>query len=273
MTLTVRLAALALLSTGLMGCDGIEVTAQSRAQGMFERTLTVNGPVDLNIRTGSGDIQIRVGESSRVQLVGRISARDRMGQDAAERVRQIEAAPPIQQNGNLISVGETRNDPRYENVSISYELTVPAQTQITARTGSGNQTIGSVRGAVRAQTGSGDIFIEGTGGNLDAQTGSGNIRVSSVSGTVQVQTGSGDVDVRQIVKADVQAQTGSGDVVLGLPADAAFTLEARTGSGSIESVHPLTIQGSVRRNHLYGTVRGGGNSVRITTGSGSIRIR
>jgi DUF4097 and DUF4098 domain-containing protein YvlB len=87
------------------------------------------------------------------------------------------------------------------------------------------------------------------------------------------QTGSGDIDVRQTAKAGVTAKTGSGDVNLTLPPDAAFTLDARTGSGSIDTQQPLTIQGQYRRNRVQGVVRGGGNNVTITTGSGSIRIR
>ena len=41
---------------------------------MFERTLTVNGPVELSVRTGSGSIQIRTAAVDRVQIVGRVSA-------------------------------------------------------------------------------------------------------------------------------------------------------------------------------------------------------
>jgi hypothetical protein len=62
-------------------------------------------------------------------------------------------------------------------------------------------------------------------------------------------------------------------VTLSLPPDAAYTLEARTGSGSISTSQPLTVQGRVRRNHVTGTVRGGGNNILVRTGSGSIDIR
>ena len=126
---------------------------------------------------------------------------------------------------------------------------------------------------MRAQTGSGNIRIERAGGSLHAQTGSGNIDADSVGGEVRAQTGSGSVQVRQIVKADVNVQTGSGSVTLSLPADAAYTLDARTGSGSISTAQPLTVQGRLGRNHLTGTVGGGGNNIRIRTGSGSIDIR
>ena len=276
MTTFLRLTTLVVGVIAFTGCEVIDVTAQaSRARGSFERTLSVNGPVDLSVRTGSGDIQIRVGTTDRVQLTGRISAGTSRDSDEtpAERVRLIEAAPPVVQEGNVIRIGDTQGDERYNNVSISYELVVPPNTQIAARTGSGDQMIGSVDGAIRAQTGSGDIHIERAGGSLSAQTGSGNIRAASVGGDIRAQTGSGDVEVTQIARGDVEVSTGSGDVVLQLPADAAYTLDARTGSGSISTSQPLTVQGRMRRNHVQGSVRGGGSMVRVKTGSGSVDIR
>ena len=270
-----QFASLAVCFVALSGCDIVHIAAQSaQARGGFERTLTVNGPVDLSVRTGSGSIQVRTGAVDRVQIVGRVSAGSwRDGTDPAERVRRVESAPPITQTGNVIRLGDTQNDPMYRNVAISYELVVPANTQINAQTGSGSQTIGSVDGAVRAQTGSGSIRVERAGGSLHAQTGSGNIEADSVGGEVRAQTGSGSVEVTQIVRADVNVQTGSGSVSLSLPPDAAYTLNAQTGSGSITTSQPLTVQGRVRRNHVTGTVRGGGNTVNVRTGSGSIAIR
>ena len=276
MRLEPRLSFLAGALLVAAGCDGIDLStsAQGRAQGQFERTLTVSGPVDLSVRTGSGDIDIRIGTDDRVQVIGRITAGRRLfGENALDRIKQIEAAPPVQQTGNAIRIGDTQNDSRYNDVSIGYELIVPANTQVNSQTGSGDQMIGRVNGAVRAQTGSGDIEIEAAGGGLDAHTGSGDIQVSAVGGAIRAQTGSGDIDVAQIRKADVDARTGSGDVRLSLPADAAFTLTARTGSGSIETTHPMQVQGTRRRNRLEGIIRGGGNRVDITTGSGSIDIR
>jgi hypothetical protein len=275
MTAGWRFAWLALSLVALTGCDVVRIAAQSQqARGEFERTLTVNGPVDLSIRTGSGSIEVRTGAGDRVQIMGKISASSgRDGLDPAERVRKVEAAPPITQAGNVIRIGDTNDDPLYRNVGISYELVVPANTRVNSQTGSGSQTIGSVDGPVRAQTGSGSIRIERAGGSLHAQTGSGHIQADSVGGDVHAQTGSGSVEVRQIARADVDVQTGSGSVTLTLPEDAAYTLEARTGSGSITTSQPLTVQGRVRRNHVTGTVRGGGNTVQVRTGSGSISIR
>ncbi len=271
-----QLSVAAICLAGPAGCVAVDISAQSeRARGSFERTLTVSGPVDLSVRTGSGDIQIRAGGGDRVQVIGRISASRswNSSESPADRIRRIEAAPPITQDGNIIAIGQTRGDDTYNNVSITYELVVPANTQVTASTGSGDQTIGSLDGAVRARTGSGDIRVERAGGSLHAQTGSGSIRVAAVGGEIRAQTGSGDVQLAQMARGDVSVQTGSGDVVLQLPPDAAYSLDASTGSGSINTAQPITMQGRIRRNRVQGTVRGGGNLVRVRTGSGSIDIR
>ena len=274
MTAVWRFGALATSVIALAGCDVAHIAAQSeRARGAFERTLTVSAPVELHVRTGSGSIQIRTGAVDRVQIAGRVSAGwSRDGLDAAERVRKVESAPPITQAGNIIRIGDTNDDPMYRNVSISYELVVPANTRVNSQTGSGSQTIGSIDGPVRAQTGSGSIRVERAGGSLYAQTGSGRIEADAVAGEVRAQTGSGSIEVRQTARGDVDVQTGSGSVTLSLPADAAFTLNAQTGSGSISTTQPVTMQGRMRRNHITGTVRGGGNNVQVRTGSGSITI-
>ena len=183
------------------------------------------------------------------------------GFDATERVRRVEAAPPIAQTGNIIRIGDTNDDPTTAATLPSATSSwCPRTRESTRRLARAARRLGVWTAPVRAQTGSGSIRIERAGGSLHAQTGSGNIQADSVGGEVRAQTGSGSVEVRQIARADVTVQTGSGSVTLNLPPDAAYTLNAQTGSGSISTSQPLTGQGTVKRNHVTGTVRGGGST-------------
>jgi hypothetical protein len=50
------------------------LSAAAAAEGSFQRTLSVNGAVNLEITTGSGTIDVRTGESNQVQVTGRIRA-------------------------------------------------------------------------------------------------------------------------------------------------------------------------------------------------------
>ena len=54
--------------------------------------------------------------------------------------------------------------------------------------------------------------------------------------------------------------------------DAGFELDAQSGSGGITIDHPLVIEGRINKRYLRGQVRGGGDLLRIDTGSGSIRV-
>ena len=101
-----------------------------RAEGSFARTLTVSGPVDLDVQTGSGDIEVRIGQTGTVQVEARIRAWARDGADAAARVREVESDPPVEQSGDTVRLGVRRNDKwnwDLGGVSISYRVTVPAR--------------------------------------------------------------------------------------------------------------------------------------------------
>jgi Toastrack DUF4097 len=259
----------ALLAAG--GCDVVALHAAG-VEGTFERTLTVNGPVSLDVWTGSGDIQVRPGSDSSVRVVAHVKAQASVLGDTPEaRIAQIQARPPIEQAGNAVRIGVQHDDPLYRNVSISYELTVPAHTKVLARSGSGDVSIAITADEVDARTGSGDINVVGTSGRFEAHTGSGDVRAGRVAGAIKASTGSGDVEAAQTVAAPIEVRTGSGDVTMSVPDGAAFTLDVHTGSGAIRTSQPVA--NSARgRNSLEGTVRGGGPTVLIRTGSGSVTI-
>ena len=229
---------------------------------------------------------------------------------AESAVHTVESNPPIQQNGNSIRIGYNLPEDVRRHVSISYEITVPADTTVQAHSGSGGLGVEGVRAEVQAQTGSGDIRVRDVGGRSRVQTGSGSIRAENVaapfyaqtgsgdieaeltgSGDVDVQTGSGGVHVRG-VKGGLRARSGSGDlsadgsvggpwnlhtgsgsVRLAVGSGSGFNLNVHTSSGSIHSDLPITVQGSFGRHELKGTVRGGGPEVEVSSGSGDVDIR
>lgn len=294
------------------------------AEGRFERTLHVSGPVSLHIQTGSGDVTVRTGNVSTVTVVGTIRAGDFFHDSPTEKVRRLEANPPIEQMGDIIRVGEIRDEDLRRNVSISYEVTTPPETYLDSRTGSGNQRVAGVRrgvnvssgsgnvtltglaGRTELETGSGDVEINGVQGRVKARTGSGSIQAHGIAGAFWGHTGSGDVTVEEKAAEEVEvetgsgevrvqgarkalkvttgsgsvhlegqagdaweASTGSGDVVLELTGG--FDLLAHTQNGSVTVGQPLQ-DFSSSRHETRGKAGGGGNPVRVNTGSGDIRI-
>ena len=124
---------------------------QASETGTFERTLQVSGTVDLDVLSGSGNIKVHTGANNSVHVFATIRARDSwFGISAQEKIKRLQANPPVEQQGNSIHIGRIEDRELQQNVSIDYDLTVPAQTKITSQTGSGDQTIDGVQLAVNA---------------------------------------------------------------------------------------------------------------------------
>jgi DUF4097 and DUF4098 domain-containing protein YvlB len=287
----------------------LPVLVYASSEGHFDRTLQVNGSVTLDVSTGSGDITVKTGSSNQVVVHGTVHSSNWIfGSDDA--VKKTESNPPIQQSGNGIRIGYNLPDDVKRHVSINYEITVPADTNLQAHSGSGNIDVNGVRSAVEVQTGSGDIRARDLGKGLRAQTGSGNIRAESVAAPFNGQTGSGDIEADLTGSGDVdihtgsgtirvhgikgglraktgsgnieadgsvtgpwQLQSGSGNVRLAVGSGNGFNLDAHTSSGSLHSDLPITVQGSLNKNQIKGAVNGGGPGVEVNTSSGDIDIR
>ncbi|MGD0628657.1 MAG: DUF4097 family beta strand repeat-containing protein [Terracidiphilus sp.] len=251
----------------------------------FERTLTVNGRLELSVATGSGNIHLTHGSGSQLHIVGRVKS-NWGGSD--EKVREIAANPPIEQTGNIVRIGG-----RHENlnhISIDYEIQAPADAYLDGSSGSGDITDDNVgenaklstgsgnihatglRGGFSVNTGSGDIYAEqSSGGDVKAGTGSGNIELRDLHGALKAETGSGNIKVGGAPTAGWKLETGSGDVELWV-GDAPLTLDAESGSGGIHTDREMLTQGSNDHHHVTGKLNGGGPTVRVETGSGDIRI-
>ena len=287
----------------------LPVLVYASSEGHFDRTLQVNGSVTLDVSTGSGDNTVKTGSSNQVVVHGTVHSSNWIfGSDDA--VKKTESNPPIQQSGNGIRIGYNLPDDVKRHVSINYEITVPADTNLQAHSGSGNIDVNGVRSAVEVQTGSGDIRARDLGKGLRAQTGSGNIRAESVAAPFNGQTGSGDIEADLTGSGDVdihtgsgtirvhgikgglraktgsgnieadgsvtgpwQLQSGSGNVRLAVGSGNGFNLDAHTSSGSLHSDLPITVQGSLNKNQIKGAVNGGGPGVEVNTSSGDIDIR
>ena len=299
-------------------------------EGAFDRALNVSGAVDLTISSGSGSIRVEPGAAGTVRIAARLKGGSWLGGgDVEARIRQIEKNPPIEQQGNVVRIGRFPDSDIARNISISYEIVVPADTKLAASTGSGSITVGAIAGpaavksgsgsvtvgrvggAVAAATGSGSIKVDGAGA-LEASTGSGSITAAAVAGPTRASSGSGSITIAQTGKGDVNVSASSGGITLTgvdgaarvnsssgsvtidgrpagpwalhsssggititVPPDAAFDLDARTSSGSIDSAHPVTMEvtGRIDKRHIQGKVRGGGPLIEASCSSGTIRIR
>ena len=292
---------------------GTFTSAAFAAEGTFSRNLSVSGAPTISIATGSGYIHVTTGSQSEVRINARVKTEHSWfsGGSDSDRVKQITDNPPIVQNGNAITIGSSNGDSnRFRNISIDYDVVLPPSTTLKVASGSGDIQVANVSSLVSAETGSGDIHIANVGPTPHVTTGSGTIRAEGIHGSASLETGSGDIEFNQQAAGDVKAETGSGSirlhgvngalkaetgsgdleidgnpasewklnsgsgsVRLNLNSQAHYTLNASTSSGSVNVSTPIVMQTGLDKQHIVGSVRGGGPSVRISTGSGDITVR
>lgn len=159
--------------------------------------------------------------------------------------------------------------------------------------GSGSVRVDNGRGELEVDTGSGSttvsnstftrLLVDAGSGSVEARevraerfavdVGSGSVYAEGVtSDDVEIDTGSGSVRVAFVtVPSRALFDTGSGSVTLTLPADANADLDIETGSGGISSDFPITAQ-TFDRRELRGRIGGGGPTIRVSTGSGGVRL-
>jgi DUF4097 and DUF4098 domain-containing protein YvlB len=269
----------------------VAIPVRAAEPQQFDRQLTVTGPVTLEASSGSGDIAVRVGGDGTVKIVGRVRPNESWGistADAEAAVRAILASPPIVQSGNTIHVGEITDRDLARRVSISFDITTPAQTTASVRTGSGDISVADLRGAVSAntgsgsvnvgrsggtvqvRTGSGDIVVAGARGSADVTTGSGDVRIDDVAGSANVRSGSGDISVHQSAAGAVDLSSGSGDLSL---SGASGPVQAKAASGDVSVAGTPTADWTV--NTASGSVslmipEGANFRVAVSSSSGSI---
>jgi DUF4097 and DUF4098 domain-containing protein YvlB len=280
------------------------LSASASIRGTFQKAYQVNGPANLEVLTKSGDINVHAGPAGSITIQGKIHVGDRWFGNRQSDVEQLEKNPPISQSGNSIRIDYVT----VRDISIDYDITVPADTtlrtqsgsgdqwvdgllkgaslesgsgdirlndvtgDIDAQTGSGNVEARGIHGPFAAQAGSGDIRLEEQGeGNVRVHTGSGNVEARGIHGLLQLESGSGDVIVEGTQTGAWDIQTGSGDVDLRVPQNANFELRASTNSGSVVVEHAvkMTVQGNVdRERHSVNGKVGAGGPV-MTVHTGS----
>src|SRR3984885_12268851 len=266
-------------AAGILVAMTMCLPAAFAAEKTFDRTLSVNGPVTLHVSTGSGYIHVSPGSDNQVHIVGHVKSNNSWwGGSSDDAVSKVTSNPPINQAGNIIRVGEGSDD-SMRHVSIDYDVTTPANTMLTAESGSGDLQLSNLNGTVRAHTGSGSIRADKLGAGSRLETGSGSIEATNLMGSTTLQTGSGEVRAELGSARGEVAGTGSGTIKLTgvqgaikVGSGARFTLDAQTGSGSVKTDLPLTMRGSLDKHHVTGTVNGGGPTIKAETGSGDIRI-
>jgi DUF4097 and DUF4098 domain-containing protein YvlB len=248
----------------------------AKIRDSFQKTLDVGEPLQLEVETGSGDIEVRQGKEGKLTVFGEFQVRARSEEEARKISARIKEDPPIEVRGNLIQIGKlSKYDlgpwPFGPSVVFDFLIEAPAETAARLSSGSGDQEVKGLRGPIRADAGSGDVEIEDAEADVRVDTGSGDIEVARVRGGVEADAGSGDIDLTEIagravvdvgsgdvhlreMGSDIAVDAGSGDIIVESPIGSNAEWALETGSGDVRLLLPRDSQFNLRAETDSGEV-------------------
>jgi Putative adhesin len=207
----------------LIGCN-----VGPSANGSFDRTFTVSGPIRLEVTNTAGNVDITGSADGKVHIHADVRASG-MGFDKPQkRLSDTLANPPVEQRGDTIRIGKDGSHMR--NLAITYNIQVPHDTEVSANVVSGAQTIRGIRGPVKVQAVSGVITVEKIDRDIQLNSTSGSVSATDIGDDVKISSVSGNVNVSN-VKGDVIANAVAGVIRVSKPGG---RVDADAGSGEVE---------------------------------------
>lgn len=211
--------------------------SQHQSQHRREHHFDTPEPARLYLEMGAGRLVVQMtdGPTTDVTIAGRDADRVEVNQSG----RQVNVIAPKLRGGLFGS-----------DAGLDITVTLPADSEVAAKTGSADADLRGRLGAVVVRTGSGDVEVEEVTAPTILESGSGRIRLTTAGSDLRVKCGSGDLWVGTLAGA-ADVVSGSGDVDLGV---VRRPVSVKTGSGSLR----------VGEAHA---------DVQHTTGSGDLEIR
>jgi DUF4097 and DUF4098 domain-containing protein YvlB len=220
------------LGTALAACAIVALangcSSGPSVSGSFERTFTVTGHTRLELNTASGDVSITGSDDQKVHVHADVRVSGRGLNDANKEMADIVANPPLTQTPEGIRIG--REGLRLHDVSISYSIEVPRDTEVSSNTASGAQAVRGLDGPIKLQSASGAVRAEDIKGEAQLSSMSGSVTATNMGDIVRASSASGDVTVNG-AKGDVRAKDESGNIQINKPG---ARVEAQNTSGNIE---------------------------------------
>jgi hypothetical protein len=211
----------------------------------MQRTFEVSGPVELDVRVASGEIEIDPSLEGRVEVD--LSGHDEISQRLVE-----EARVELRDGRLLVDVPQRRGGFGFALVfgrmGVSCRIRCPEGSGLAARTKSADVLAHGRIGRLEVATASGDVEADRVTGNAGVKSASGDVEIRSVGGSLSVQTASGDVGV-DLVRGAVTVSTASGDLMIG---EAYGDVSANTVSG--DQRHGAVMRGRVAAHAVSGDV-------------------
>jgi putative adhesin len=215
----------------------------------MQKTFDIEGPVELEIRLASGDIEVDATLDGRVEV--ELIAHDEESQRLVDAAR-IELTgghrPAVlvdvpNKKGFGFGLGDI-----FGRSGISCRVRCPHDSGLVVRSKSADLAVRGTLGSANVATASGDVELERVSGDLTVKSASGDMHAREIGGRTSVQTASGDIGI-EVARGPANVATASGDVGIGSAYD---NLTVNTVSGDQD--HDAVLRGTIAASSVSGDV-------------------
>jgi hypothetical protein len=249
----------------------------------FTKTVRLGANGSLDVGNIAGDITVTRGGGTDATIEVIKTARGRTVDDAKEQLKMVQVDINERAGRAEVKVRYPHSDENWRgrgrqnlNVSVAYNITAPAGTQLAISTISGDVKITDIKGEIATSSVSGDVRISGASRITSAKSVSGSVDISDTQSDSGLEAGSvsGDVILRKVTARRLDLSSVSGN--LQVENSQCERVSAHTVSGTVGFAGAFAKGGRYELKSFSGDVKvavtgGAGFEVEASSFSGEVR--
>jgi DUF4097 and DUF4098 domain-containing protein YvlB len=217
--------------------------------------LTVDGGVN-------GGVSIKGWDSPSVLVRSKVEASaadDASAKSLASQIHVDWSAGQVKASGPEMQ--QSRNGDRNQNWSVSYEVFVPRNADLSLKTHNGGISIADVRGNIQFEALNGGVNLKNLAGDVEGNTKNGGLNIT-LAGTRWDGT-------------KLDARTTNGGINISMPQNYSAHFETATVNGHLNTDLPMTVHGNVSdiSKRLSTDIGSGGPTVHVETVNGGVNLK
>ncbi len=274
-------SALGLCLCSLLAVSGCIIEIGNLTRAKYEKTIRLRAPLEsgstIVAKTNYGSIKVGGSDTVDCNVVATISVQAPTEEEAAEIAEKVNIH--LEPAGKTLTVRADK--PKVKNnrsIGISYQITVPVQTNIECVSSYGSIKLADTSGYVKAHTNYGSIDCDRIKGQIQADTSYGSIECREIISdelTAGSRYGNIDIEYSDLAPAEIQANlsTTYGNIDFTAPNGFTGQVELSTTYGSIKTDLPIVVRGKISSKRIEARIGQGNGILSSKTTYGSIRIR
>lgn len=254
LTAAAIVAASALAQQKSLSCDhgGMNQSKMVTHCEMREQTVPFGGRLSVNPGQNGG-VSIKAWDQASVLVRSKVES---LGTDDGA-ARAIGSQIRVDTSAGVVNaLGPETN--KSQNWSVSYEIFVPRQADLSVKTMNGGINIAGVRGHIQFEAMNGGVTLTRLAGDVEGKT---------MNGGVNVELAGDRWDGTKL-----DARTTNGGVNVTMPERYSAHFETGTTNGNLRVDFPMTVRGEIGKK-LATDIGSGGPTIHVETINGGVNLK